>query len=300
MNQENTLQTPWTEEMLPQEPVAEELAPYAGFWRRCGAFVLDVFISSLAPVLICFPIMFFITKQSLLAEQAGADISGYSVAMVITYLVWNLLGMLSFWLYFSLQESGRHQATLGKRIFKIKVVSKTGSPITFAHATGRTFAKVLSYATFYVGFLMMPFSNRKRALHDFIAETYVVKANFQRGDMLSNTPARWGKFAILLSVLFALSLAMTIYLQRQTADSTALKARMALFMLPVIAQQGNIPAPLTQNGVTYLQDETGYRALFQDEMGDDYVLYLSDENSAVCCDVFPYADCQNIAVPVCQ
>ena len=31
--------------------------------------------------------MFFITKQSLLAEQAGADISGYSVAMVITYFI---------------------------------------------------------------------------------------------------------------------------------------------------------------------------------------------------------------------
>ena len=299
MNEENTLKTPWSEEVL-SGPVPDREAPYAGFWSRCAAFLIDVFISAVPPALICFPVIFWMAQKGFEAEQMGADIASYSVGILVAYLVWNVLGALSFWLYFSLQESSKHQATWGKRLLKIKVVNKEGRALGFAHASGRTLAKIVSYVTLYIGFLMAPFSNRKRALHDFIAETYVVQANFNPEESLPDTHTKWGVFAIIVSVLTLLSATLLLHVAKQTADPTALKAKIAVSVLPGIAQQGGIAEPITQNEITFFQDETGYRALFQDEIGESYVLYLPEPNGTVCCDIFPNEDCQNISVPVCQ
>ncbi|MBQ8843469.1 MAG: RDD family protein [Elusimicrobiaceae bacterium] len=300
MNEENTLKTPWSEEVISSGPVPDKEAPYAGFWSRCVAFLIDVIISAVPPALICFPVIFWLVKKGVEAEQMGADAAGYSVGILVAYLVWNVLGALSFWLYFSWQESSKHQATWGKRLFKIKVVNKEGASLGFAHATGRTLAKIASYVTLYIGFLMAPFSNRKRALHDFIAETYVVKADFQQEDSLPDTHSRWGIFAIIVAVLALLGATLLLHMAKQTANPTALKAKIAVSVLPGIAQQGGITEPVTQSEITFFQDETGYRALFQDETGESYVLYLPEPNGTVCCDIFPNEDCQNISVPVCQ
>src|SRR5207342_3681907 len=77
-------------------------------------------------------------------------------------------------MYYSLQESSGHQATLGKRALGIKVVDARGQRLTRKHALGRWFAASLSYLTMYVGFLMAAFTERKRALHDMVAGTLVV------------------------------------------------------------------------------------------------------------------------------
>lgn len=300
MNQENTLKTPWTEDVLPQEPIPSKYAPYAGFWSRALAFLIDVFLSAIVPALVCFPIMIFLATESFAAEQMGEDVSVYSIAMLVTYLLWNVLGALSFWLYFSLQEGGKHQATWGKRLLKIKVVSKEGSPLSFAHATGRTVAKIISYLTFYLGFLMMPFSNRKRALHDYIAETYVVKATYKQEDSFPDTPSHWGTFLTIVIVCALLAATLLLQVAKNTANSTALKAKIALSVLPAMAQQEDAPETFTQNDISFLQDETGYRAIFLDDKGESYVLYLPEPNGTVCCDIFPNEDCQNISVPVCQ
>ncbi len=300
MSEENTLQTPWTEEVLSQEPLPAAQTPYAGFWSRTLAFLIDVFLSAIVPALICFPVMFFLVSQSYTAEQMGEDISVYSVGMLATYLLWNILGALSFWLYFSLQEGGKHQATWGKRLLKIKVVNKEGFPLSFAHATGRTLAKIVSYLTFYLGFLMMPFSNRKRALHDYIAETYVVKATYKQQDYFPDTHSHWGVFLMIIIACALLGATLLFQVAKNTADTTALKAKIALSMLPALAQQADMPETFTQNEVTFFQDETGYRAIFLDDEGESYVLYLPEADGTVCCDVYPNEDCQNISVPVCQ
>ncbi|HNN61460.1 MAG TPA: RDD family protein, partial [Candidatus Obscuribacter sp.] len=81
----------------------------AGFWARVGACLLDYLL-----LYACFFVVFTIlglmgavTPES--AERTGAG--------------W---GVLVFWLYFALQESGPHQATLGKRALSIKVVTLDG------------------------------------------------------------------------------------------------------------------------------------------------------------------------------
>lgn len=87
-----------------------------------------------------------------------------------------LLGLVASWLYEALMTSSSKQATVGKMVFGLVVTDTQGRRISFAHATGRFFAKFLSGPlTLMIGFIMAGFTERKQALHDFVAGTYVLK-----------------------------------------------------------------------------------------------------------------------------
>ena len=77
------------------------------------------------------------------------------------------------WLYCALMESSSYQATLGKMIFGMKVTDLCGNRISFARATGRHFAKILSGLILCIGFIMVGLSERKQGLHDLLAGTLV-------------------------------------------------------------------------------------------------------------------------------
>ncbi len=79
------------------------------------------------------------------------------------------------WLYEAILTSSSWQATVGKKILGLKVTDEMGNRISFARATGRHFAKIISVMTCFIGFIMAAFTARKRALHDMIAGTLVVR-----------------------------------------------------------------------------------------------------------------------------
>jgi uncharacterized RDD family membrane protein YckC len=57
----------------------------------------------------------------------------------------------------------------------LRVVTDEGTRLSFLNATGRFFAKFVSAIILCIGFLMVAFTDRKRGLHDMIADTLVVK-----------------------------------------------------------------------------------------------------------------------------
>jgi uncharacterized RDD family membrane protein YckC len=59
------------------------------------------------------------------------------------------------------------------------VTDVNGQRLSFAHATGRYFAKFLSAITCGIGFIMAAFTERKQGLHDMVAGTLVVKRRRQ-------------------------------------------------------------------------------------------------------------------------
>ncbi|MDX6534177.1 MAG: hypothetical protein QOF68_1921 [Gaiellales bacterium] len=120
---------------------------YAGFWKRAAAFLIDAIILAV--------------PNAIILAALGRS-SGDLVVLVLD------------WLYFAYQESSEAQATLGKRALGIKVTDVEGNRITFARATGRYFAKILSALTLLIGYIMAAFTARKQALHDLIAGTLVV------------------------------------------------------------------------------------------------------------------------------
>jgi uncharacterized RDD family membrane protein YckC len=89
---------------------------------------------------------------------------------VIAYLVWIII----YWLYYSVMESSSKQATLGKMAMRIIVTDGQGNGISFARATGRLLAKIISTIILLIGYLMIAFTRDKQGLHDMIADTLVV------------------------------------------------------------------------------------------------------------------------------
>jgi uncharacterized RDD family membrane protein YckC len=90
------------------------------------------------------------------------------------------LGILVFlilnWLYFAGMESSERQATFGKSVMSLRVTNYEGQRISFGHATGRFFAKIVSgMVPLAIGYIMAAFTEKKQALHDLIAGTLVLK-----------------------------------------------------------------------------------------------------------------------------
>lgn len=126
---------------------------YAGFWARVAAYIIDALILSVPNAILGFIIdgSFFVASGTT-----------------------NVLTLVISWLYFASLESGSKQATLGKMVLDIKVTDTNGNRISFARATGRYFAKILSAIILFIGFIMVGFDSRKQGLHDKIADTFVV------------------------------------------------------------------------------------------------------------------------------
>ena len=87
--------------------------------------------------------------------------------------IFALLKLGANWIYEALMESSSYQATLGKMVFGMKVTDLYGNRISFARATGRHFAKILSLVILCIGFIMVGLTERKQGLHDMIAGTLV-------------------------------------------------------------------------------------------------------------------------------
>jgi len=135
-------------------------AEYAGFWRRFGAYILDVIVLNVAGLIIGFII-------GLAFASAGAD---ESTVMGISSVIIIILA----WLYFAISESSSKQATLGKLALGVVVTDGTGNRVSFGRATGRFVAKIISGLILCIGYLMIAFTERKQGLHDMIADTLVV------------------------------------------------------------------------------------------------------------------------------
>jgi uncharacterized RDD family membrane protein YckC len=67
-------------------------------------------------------------------------------------------------------------ATLGKRLFGLRVVGPDGAPPSPARSVVRTALAFISAGFLGLGFLLVLFTRSGRALHDYLSRTWVVKA----------------------------------------------------------------------------------------------------------------------------
>jgi uncharacterized RDD family membrane protein YckC/tetratricopeptide (TPR) repeat protein len=144
-------------------------SPYAGFWRRFAAMLIDVtilavfwFLADMLVVAMFYPF----THVPPAAETTGP--------------IFAVLLVIFFCLYFPLFESSKKQATWGKMALGVVVTGLDGKRISFARALARTLAKILSGLPFYLGYIIAAFTGKKQALHDFIASTLVVLRDFDQ------------------------------------------------------------------------------------------------------------------------
>ena len=147
------------------KPADDTLAAdaYAGFWQRVAAFGVDMVILTLA--VFAVSVIIIIT------------LGGEPALWSVEYSVYLALNTAIFWLYYAGQESGVRQATIGKRLLRLRVTDLDGEPISFARASVRHFAKLASSIPFMAGFLAVAFTPRKQGLHDMIAGCLVKRTD---------------------------------------------------------------------------------------------------------------------------
>jgi uncharacterized RDD family membrane protein YckC len=161
----------------PAPPVA--YAPpsiYGGFWIRFLAHLIDHIILGL----VAAPLFFITVLPTIIriAQQADRDQEPSPeliLAIISSVFVYIALAFVGQWLYEALLTSSSWQATIGKKVLRLKVVDEAGNRIGFGRATGRFFAKILSSMFMCIGFIMIGFTERKTGLHDMLAGTKVMK-----------------------------------------------------------------------------------------------------------------------------
>lgn len=269
--------------------------PYIGFFRRAAAFMIDNLLVAIPPFIICIPLAAW--QAHLWAQLPAGETQNIAQMsmLIILYAVWQLLSMVTFWLYTAFLESSAKQATLGKMLLRIKVVDEKGQRISFLRATGRAFSKVLSYATFYIGFIMAGCTKRKRALHDMIAQTYVVRRDFQPGDDLPDTPSHPIWLGIWTFIFVCLA-GWTLWLNWQ--ESAAAPAQGAAARLVELSNtKPPFTSPLREDGNIYFRHADGYRVAVDD--GYNTTLFLPYGGTDVCCEQHASTKCKATGIPVC-
>lgn len=144
---------------------------HASLWRRVLAFVVDAAIVLLVAALLLQPFIDFLGFR----ENAATRQHVFGVVVLRTYGVWLLVTLVFSWLYYALQEASRAQATIGKRLFGIRVYSLREERISFLRASERFWSKLLSGLILGAGFLMVLSNSNRRALHDVLSKTQVLQ-----------------------------------------------------------------------------------------------------------------------------
>jgi uncharacterized RDD family membrane protein YckC len=129
---------------------------YAGFWIRFLAYLLDVII---------LQVFLYLFGMILGMVLGGAD-TVQLIATVVSFVL--ALGYEIFFI-------GKYGATPGKMALKLRVVRADGSPVGYGLAAGRYLSKILSALILLIGYIMAAFDEQKRALHDRICDTRVVR-----------------------------------------------------------------------------------------------------------------------------
>jgi len=180
-----TLHTARRAAVGPNAPVAAAPVypdvPYAGFWLRFVAYLIDSFILGACFALILVPIVIWTGVGSALGkihpgEDAG-DIDALFGLLGVTFIL-AFFGIIvgGSWLYNALLESSAWQGSVGKKMLSLKVTDLWGRPITFARASGRHFGKIItSLIPFGVGYILAGFTEKKQAIHDMLASCLVLR-----------------------------------------------------------------------------------------------------------------------------
>ena len=151
---------------------------YAGFWLRFVAYLIDDLILGFAGFLVSLPFVGGIILAAIgIGEHPEFDEKTFLGIAGILGSVFGLVAIITVmgWLYFSLMESSKTQATLGKMALNLKVTDLEGNRISFGRATGRYFGKIVSGMILYIGYILAGLTEKKQALHDMMAGCLVVR-----------------------------------------------------------------------------------------------------------------------------
>lgn len=146
--------------------VAVRRVPLAGFWLRAVAQMIDLAV--LGALQLGCTLLFVLVAAGL---PIPADLRGW---LLVATGAWGVAASVAL-AYGAIFVANGGQ-TPGKMALRLQVIHCDGSAVGFGRALRRELVgKTLSLLSFGAGFLQAAFDERKQALHDRLAETYVIK-----------------------------------------------------------------------------------------------------------------------------
>ena len=146
--------------------------PYAGFWRRAGAFLVDVLPVGLALAFSYDAMVGFEMTVMDFFDRAG-QVGGRDVFLskvgTVAAGAWVI-----YILYAAVAEGSAMQGTIGKRLLGMRVLDVNGRRLGYFRSIFRNGAKMLSVVSGGLGCLWIAWSGKKRGWHDLLAKSTVV------------------------------------------------------------------------------------------------------------------------------
>ena len=138
----------------------------AHFFTRLVSYIIDIIILWSVSQILVYPIL-----NVFEISDAYFWIPFFSIGNIMTAVI--------YFTYFVLMTHF-FQQTLGKMITGISVISQDGRKLTFAQVVYRELVgRFINDQLFYLPYLMIIFTENRIGLHDFFADTYVVKNSYE-------------------------------------------------------------------------------------------------------------------------
>ena len=242
---------------------------YAGFWQRFAALFIDGLIMGVAIMLVSFALIGSIA--------AGGGSMAY---MLLIYV----LAFAMSAAYFTLMESSESGATYGKRLLKIRVTDTQGERLTRGRAFGRWLAHALSNFTFYIGYLIQPFTEKKQALHDLASSTVVISTDGKNKStgLIIGLVIGFIFFIFIMGILAAIAIpAYSGYVAKAKVAQAHSKGESATHALDqYFRTHGKFPDTLSEAGVQDAQDPTSASELLYDTQSGQLFIEFNDKQGA--------------------
>ena len=155
---------------------SEETAHYCGFWIRFSARLLDGLFLLIVrgPLMVINATIVQMHPLPTPGSMGGLENTaqlGTFLTFEAAYLLLGMILSLAYEVFFV----GRFGGTPGKLLLHLRIVRSDFSRVTYSRAAIRFFGLLISDLTMYIGYIMVAFDPQRRALHDYIADTRVIK-----------------------------------------------------------------------------------------------------------------------------
>jgi uncharacterized RDD family membrane protein YckC len=156
----------------------EDAVRYGGFWIRFAAHMIDGLVVSVftVPLSVINQLIIVRMMPQIREGTQPADLSGAWGPIISVQALIVFISLLIALAYETICV-GRFGRTLGKKIFKLRVIRSDSSKVSYTRAALRYFAKMLSASILYIGYIMAGTDSEKRALHDHMVDTRVIKVD---------------------------------------------------------------------------------------------------------------------------
>ena len=148
---------------------------YANFFHRWAAFVFDQWLLSSTAILLIFGTATVIYFSAGFSFEKDPDSAALLIAAAAFAYMLLYLTMGGFYhIYF---ESSSRRGSWGKQYLGLHVTTDQGLALDRRTAALRWFSAALSHLSQNIGFLMAAFTQKRQALHDFLASTLVLECD---------------------------------------------------------------------------------------------------------------------------